>query len=423
MKRPLRRTEVGQVQCRVRVDHAHQSHPRKIESLGDHLRSQQDVHLSVAEGRERLVVSAVRLHRVGVHSQNAGSRKARGDLGLELLSPHAGVLNAAEFALGALTRRGRAIVAVMADGLLPLAMVRERQLAMRAAQHHATLRALDVRRVAAAIEQQDHLSAVAQSRVDRLVHLPTDRPAAAAIVEFVAEIDRANHRHRPIENPPRHLDQPKFSLLGAIPAFQRRRSRAKHQRNLLRFGPPERDLAGMIARRRFLLEGGLMLLVEHDQPQVRRRGKNGAPRADDDLHLAARDPLPMPVPLRLAQMAVQHGHLIEAGAEPLAGLRGEADFGHEHDRLPTEPHDLLNRLDVDLGLAAPRHAVNENRLVPLRIDRGEHRVERHALIVVKRVIGFARRHDFMRFVRRHGPRFDDDESLFQERTNRRGRRF
>src|SRR5947209_4569686 len=103
----------------------------------------------------------------------------------------------------------------------------------------------------------------------------------------------------------------------------------------------------MIAGHRLLLERRFMFLVEYDQPQVRRRGEYGTPRADDHLHLAPCDSLPMPVPLRLAQMTVQHGDVIEAGAEPLAGLRSEADFGHEHNRLPPKPYDLLNRLDVD----------------------------------------------------------------------------
>jgi hypothetical protein len=43
------------------------------------------------------------------------------------------------------------------------------------------------------------------------------------------------------------------------------------------------------------------------------------------------------MPLGVAQVAVQHGHAVEARAESLAGLRREADLGHQHDRLPAEP--------------------------------------------------------------------------------------
>ena len=58
----------------------------------------------------------------------------------------------------------------------------------------------------------------------------------------------------------------------------------------------------MIARRFVLLERAFVLFVQHDQPQMRRRRKDRAARADDDLHFAARNPLPMPVPLGIAQM-------------------------------------------------------------------------------------------------------------------------
>src|SRR5258707_970562 len=121
---------------------------------------------------------AVRLHCVRVHPQDAGPRKARGNLRLKLLSSHAGILDSAEFALGALARSSHTVVAIMANRLFPLAMMRERQLAMRTTEHEAALRALDMRRVAAAVEQEDHLPAVAQGRVDRLVHLPADCSAA-----------------------------------------------------------------------------------------------------------------------------------------------------------------------------------------------------------------------------------------------------
>ena len=125
-----------------------------------------------------------------------------------------------------------------------------------------------------------------------------------------------------------------------------------------------------------------MLFVQHDQPQVRRGGENRAPRADDHRHRAVGDPLPVPVPFGVAQMAVQHGHLAEPRAEPLDRLRREADFRHQHDRLPAEMDHLLNRLDVDLGLAAAGHAVDQNRAMLAGIHGIEDRGQRLVLIGV-----------------------------------------
>ena len=41
----------------------------------------------------------------------------------------------------------------------------------------------------------------------------------------------------------------------------------------------------MIARRRFLLEGVLVLLVDDDQAELARRGEDGTASANDDLRL------------------------------------------------------------------------------------------------------------------------------------------
>ena len=69
------------------------------------------------------------------------------------------------------------------------------------------------------------------------------------------------------------------------------------------------------------------------------------------------------MPLGVAQMAVQHGHLAEPQPEPLDRLRRQADLRHQHDRLPPVADHLLDRLDVDLRLAAAGDAVEEDGLV------------------------------------------------------------
>ena len=63
-------------------------------------------------------------------------------------------------------------------------------------------------------------------------------------------------------------------------------------------------------------------------------------------------------------MAMQHRDGIESATEPPDCLRREADFGHQHDRLPAVAHHFANRLNVNLGLPAAGHAVQQKRLVP-----------------------------------------------------------
>ena len=69
-----------------------------------------------------------------------------------------------------------------------------------------------------------------------------------------------------------------------------------------------------------------------------------------------------------------------AGAEPLDGLRRERDLRHEDDGLAPEAHRLLQRAEVDLGLAAPRDAEQEEDPEPPRVERRGHRRDRRLLL-------------------------------------------
>jgi len=119
-------------------------------------------------------------------------------------------------------------------------------------------------------------------------------------------------------------------------------------------------------------------------------GANTALGADDDLHVSLGNPLPLPVPLDVAQMAVQHGHRIKPRAEAADRLRREADFGHEHDRLPSVPDGFADGLNVDLGFAAAGDAVQHERRMPPVAQRVDDLANAAALVGVERQIGFAR---------------------------------
>ena len=71
------------------------------------------------------------------------------------------------------------------------------------------------------------------------------------------------------------------------------------------------------------------------------------------------------------------------GPKAAHGLRREADFGHEQNRLPAEANDFLNRLDVDFGLAAAGDAVDQNRAVLGRVQRIANRGQRLRLIGIQ----------------------------------------
>ena len=206
----------------------------------------------------------------------------------------------------------------MAHRQAVLPMKRERDITLGTFHRRPARRALDMRRETAAIEQQNHLPPFPQRRLHRLMQWPTDRPARRLAVNLVSQIDRPHRRHRPLQHPPRHLDQLKLAALRPLPTFERGRGTRQHERHVLIHRPPQSHVAGMIPRRRFLLERRFMFFIEHDNAQVRRRGEYRALRANHHLDLAPRDPPPMLVPLDVALMAMKHGNAIEPRPKPTA---------------------------------------------------------------------------------------------------------
>ena len=92
------------------------------------------------------------------------------------------------------------------------------------------------------------------------------------------------------------------------------------------------DEPGVVARVALVLVGRVVLLVDHDQPEVGDRREHGRARADGDPRLAGAQPPPLVVALALAERRVQQRHRVaEARLEARDGLRRERDLRHEHD--------------------------------------------------------------------------------------------
>ena len=92
------------------------------------------------------------------------------------------------------------------------------------------------------------------------------------------------------------------------------------------------------------------------------RREDGGARADRDPGLSRCDSLPLVAPFRVAQRRVENGDPVaEARAEAADRLRRERDLRYEHDRAATALESDLARTQVDLGLAAPGRAVEQER--------------------------------------------------------------
>ena len=140
-----------------------------------------------------------------------------------------------------------------------------------------------------------------------------------------------------------------------------------------------------------------MFLVDHDEPYVAQRNEERAACAHHHAGGPALHEVPLVVALALAHARMHDRHRVaEATAEAGNRLRRERDFGHEHDGVATCRERRLDGLQVHLGLARARHAVDEHHLAALRRARLLDRRER--LLLTRREARLRRRNE--RFARR-----------------------
>ena len=130
----------------------------------------------------------------------------------------------------------------------------------------------------------------------------------------------------------------------------------------------DREIAGGIAQAFLLLVSGIVLLVDDDQRQFRQRRQNREPRPEHDARASRVRGEPVAHALAFGEAAVHRddrafGQRGETRAERGLELRRQIDFGHEDERLRVRPRveQARERVQIDLGLAAARHAVQQER--------------------------------------------------------------
>ncbi len=149
--------------------------------------------------------------------------------------------------------------------------------------------------------------------------------------------------------------------LGVVVALQRRRGRAEHDGHPGLMGAKHRHIPRRIAQAILLLERAVVLLIHHDQPQLRQFGKHRQPRAQHDARLTALRLLPMLPALAIRQTTVQTNQrgIGEALLKITFQLRREVDFRYQQQHLLPTLQGMLHEVDIHLGLAAAGNAVQQ----------------------------------------------------------------
>ena len=164
----------------------------------------------------------------------------------------------------------------MAQQDVALLVVGQAQVAETTRLDMAAPGTVNVRREAAAIEQQHHLAAVLEGVAHRRLQRLAEGGDAALLRPIVTAIDQHHRRQRPIQHALRQGEQGVLAALGVVVTLQRRSGRAEDDGDVFQPGAHHGHVAGMVARRRFLFERGLVFLVDDDQAQPARGGEDGA---------------------------------------------------------------------------------------------------------------------------------------------------
>ena len=167
----------------------------------------------------------------------------------------------------------------------------------------------------------------------------------------------------------------------AQPALRSRRRRAVDRDGTLERRSLRGNGARVVAGIGLLLVRGVVLLVDDDQADAAHRGEDRRTCPDDDTGLATRDPVALVTPLGVSERGVDDRHEVaEALPEAPDRLRRERDLRDEHDRPETALERRGARLEVDLGLAAARRALEQHVLADPHVEGRDDPLDGLALI-------------------------------------------
>ena len=221
--------------------------------------------------------------------------------------------------------------------------------------------------------------------------------------------------------PSGQADQPDLPGTGCPGSLERRRRGAQHHRRALHLRPLEGHLPGMIPGRLLAAVTLFMLLVDHDDPEIRKRRKQRRPRADHHIQVALGRPVKLILALPGAHFRMDDGDpAAEAVIEPHHGLVGQRDLRDQDDRLPSSPDRLRDQLDIDLRLAAAGHPLYQVSSTGSFLPVGDDALHRPALFLVQFHLRMGKCLRQLRIPVDPGP-LHPDESLFHQGLDDGGR--
>ena len=251
-------------------------------------------------------------------------------------------------------------------GAFPLAVHRERHIAVRALHHLAAAAAAQKAAVTPAWHQHHRLAAAAGEGLEPL-HQGAAHQAPVPLRQLLTHVHHMHGWKRSPADALRQLQQPAAGLwpFASHPGFQAWRGGSEQELGPAGFSPQRRHIPGVVAgHRAVLLVGAIVLLVQHDQPQVVEGQKHRGAGTHHQQRLAllqAASPGFDALAVAAAGVVLHHP-IAKATDAAIQQLRNQADFGGQHHHGLPCLQVLGGGLQVHLGFAGSGHAPQQQLL-------------------------------------------------------------
>ena len=250
------------------------------------------------------------------------------------------------------------MTAVMADQL-PVPMRRQRYIAMRTFYYISARPARNKSGIPPPVKKKHDLFMPLKPRFYQVFQAVADDRTIPRL-HLLTHIHHIDRRKFPCSSPFPQFKDLKTSVLAGIEGLKRRCRRSQHNAGILRPGPSDGRLSGMIPRHLLALIRSLVLLVDDDQPQTRKRGKQRGTRADHHIHLTGLHPFHLIVTLPLRHSGIEYGHAVaEPSVESHDRLICKCDLWDQDDRLSALIQHSCDHLHIDFCLPASRHTIDQ----------------------------------------------------------------
>src|SRR5947208_2026338 len=331
------------------MEHAGKCQALEMVDLGENLRADQDIGVGGAFEQSFEPVRAA--GGVAVHSQDPCVREFFPEQQLDPLRPAPECLQIGITALrtGAWNAFGQS--AMVAAQPLRCQVHDHVRRTTPAALDPAAGGACERRRIAAAIEENERVLPARKARRERLEKGCND----SLMGRVHPRVDKAYRRQcRTVDGTSREGYQLVFTRGRVMEAFQGGSGRAQNDRCAGDVAPRNCEVACRIAHALTLLERGILLFIDHDQPQTRERRKYREPRAEHDISATAVGEEPSADALQFSHGARLRDDARARESVAERGLEGgsESYLGYENQDLFAPGEDFRGQLEIDLCLTA-----------------------------------------------------------------------